>query len=62
VVALVGDLRGERRGVRRSATGVCGDMDGDSPMLESEVDGGGTAVKTVTQLDVNGPVHGERTG
>jgi hypothetical protein len=58
---LGGDLRGERRGVRRSATRVCGGVDGDSPTVESEENDGGSAVKTVTRLDVGGPEHGERT-
>jgi hypothetical protein len=61
VVALDVDLRGERRGVRRLTTGVRGGADGDSPALESEVDGGGDAVKTATWLDVGSPAHGERT-
>jgi hypothetical protein len=61
VVALGGDQCGERRGVRRPTTGVCGIVDGHSSALESEDDGGGAVVKTVTQLDVGDPAHRERT-
>jgi hypothetical protein len=61
VAVLSGDLRGERRGVRWPATGVHSGADNDSPALESNVDGGGAAVKMVTRLDVGGPVHKERT-
>jgi hypothetical protein len=61
VVALDGDLHGERRGVWRPATGVRDGADVDSPALKFEVDSGGIVVKMATQLDVGGPAHGERT-